>query len=399
LRVAPPVVVEASRPIVACVMHTLAARSAAALLLRNPAIDPRFPDTSDLDFIAVADIEKFRSERLQCDAPGGTSRMVDVAWLPRAWFDAPEATAALGWVPHRLLTSDVVFDSGLNIGAYLEQVRRHMYYPAVQQKRLATFLDTGFQTVREIGITWDFPALALFWLHMSHAGCLGAALDGMRRLCPNVYTRPFDYVDDLEDRIGGGVRTAWVEALRLDVDLESLVARLRRVHDTVANKFPEPEWPDTIGDGTRFEYRYWIARTELDWRIDVAREMARCHEPAGAIFYLRFCAYAIARLPMVHARARNGEDDVSFLRPEKAIRPELQRLVPEIVDDLSIVLAGTRDLDRAAVTSSLSSLYAFRDLVLEWLRDCEAPVPAQKTWAPHEPTVFHADRTEARCRN
>lgn len=396
LRVVPPVV-EASQPIVARVMQTLAARSAVALLVRNPLIDPRFPDTSDLDFLAVADIKEFRSERLQFAAPYATSRMVDVAWLPWAWFDAPEATAARGWVPHRLLTSDVVFDSGRDVAGYLEQVRLQMYHPAVQQKRLNTFLDIGFETVREIGITWDFPALALFWLHMSHAACLAAALDAMRRLCPNVYTRPFDYLDDLEDRIGAGVRTAWVGALRLDVALEPLVTALRRVHVTVATKFPEPEWPDTIRNGTRFEYRYWLSRAELDWRIDVAREMARCHEPAGAVFYLRFCAYAIARLPMLHARARNGEDDVSFLRPEKAILPELQRLVPEIIDDLSIVLAGTRDLDRAAVTSSLSSLYAFRDLVAGCLRDCDAPVPEQKTWAPYEPALMHADRTEARC--
>jgi len=394
----PSVLPDASRVIIARVAQALADRSA-ALLVRHPLIDPRFPETSDLDCLAVADIEEFRSERLQFSAPDGTSRMVDVAWLPWAWFDSPEATAARGWVPHRLLTCEIVFDSGRDVARYLEQIRRSMYRPGVQQKRLAAFLEIGFHTVREIGITWDFPALASFWLHMSHAACLGAALDGMGRLCPNVYTRPFDYLDDLEESSGVPLRRTWIEALHLDADLESAVAALSRMHATVATAFPEPAWPDTTGNGTRFEYRYWVSPAELSWRIEVAREMARRHEPAGALFYLRFCAYAVARLPMLHARARNGEHDVSFFRPEKAVLPELRRLVPEIIDDLSMVLGGARDLDRAAVWSGLSRLYEFRDLVVGCLRGCDAPVPEPKTWAPYEPPVFQSDRTEATCRS
>src|SRR5438874_11045556 len=45
------------------VTRTVASR-AAAILIRNPAVDIRFPDTSDLDFMVLADIEDLRSERL-----------------------------------------------------------------------------------------------------------------------------------------------------------------------------------------------------------------------------------------------------------------------------------------------------------------------------------------------
>ena len=115
-----------------------------------------------------------------------------------AWVSQSELAATRGWVPHRLLTSDLVWDCGREMtGA--QEIEGHMYR-ATLQKRTGVFLEIGFQTVREIGIAWDFPALALFWLHMGHAACLAALLDGMRRLCPNVYTRPLDYLDEAERR-------------------------------------------------------------------------------------------------------------------------------------------------------------------------------------------------------
>jgi hypothetical protein len=118
------------------------------------------------------------------------------------------------------------------------------------------------------------------------------------------------------------------------------------------------------------------------WRIDVALEMVRRGDAAAAIFYLRFCAYAISRIPMVHARSGEGRI-VSFLRPEVAVLPELQRLVPEILGDLSDVLGGARTLDRDAVTSSLSMLNVFRDNTLAYLRNCGMPVSESTAWVPY----------------
>src|SRR5688572_13035483 len=78
----------------------LLAPRAVAVLIRTPVIDLRFPDTSDLDFLALADVSELRSERMQVRESDGRITKVDVAWLPWAWFDAPGATAARGWVPH-----------------------------------------------------------------------------------------------------------------------------------------------------------------------------------------------------------------------------------------------------------------------------------------------------------
>jgi len=357
---------------------------AVGILIRNPAVDARFPDTSDLDFIVLADIGDLRSERLHLPAPDGTSTMTDLTWLPWAWVSDPELAATRGWVPHRLLSSDLVWDCGRDIARHRGEIGRHMYRPEIQQKRTGVFLEIGYETVREIGITWDFPALALFWLQMGHAACLAALLDGMRRLCPNVYTRPFDYLDEAERRAFPGLRREWIEALHLDDDPARIVPSLRRIHAIVSGKFPEPEWPAGITAGTRFEYRYWLSREELDWRIQVALEMMRRGDSPAAIFYLRFCAYAIARIPMVHARAAEGRD-VSFLRPEKAVLPELQRLVPEVLDDLNLTLAGTRALDADAIRSSLSMLCIFRDRTLALLRARGTPALEMKPWAPYQP--------------
>jgi hypothetical protein len=355
---------------------------AVGILIRKPFVDVRFPDTSDLDFMVIADIEDLRSERLSIAAPDGTRIMTDLTWLPWAWVSDPELAATRGWVPHRLLSSSLVWDSGRDIAQLCEEIARHMYRSNIQHKRTSVFLDIGFQTVREIGITWDFPALALFWLHMSYAACLAAMIDGMRLLCPNVYTRPLDYLDEAERQVCPGLRGQWIEALHLDADPMRIIPALRRIHAVIATKFPEPDWPANIQEGTRLEYRYWLSREELEWRIAVALEMVQRGDTAAAIFYLRFCAYAIARIPMVHARSGEGRN-VSFLRPEVAVLPELQRLVPEIVGDLGDVLAGARKLDTDAVKSSLSMLNAFRQKTMAYLRECGMPISESTAWVPY----------------
>jgi len=365
------------------VTRAVASRSV-GILIRNPPIDVLFPDTSDLDFVVLANIEDLRSERLHLVMPDGMRTMADLTWIPWDWVSDPEVAATRGWVPHRLLSSSLVWDSGIGVSWHCQEIERLMYRTDLQQKRTGVFLKIGFETVREVGITWDFPALALFWLHMAHAACLAAMLDGMRRLCPNVYTRPFDYLDEVEHQGRPHLRRQWIEALHLDADPMQLISSLRRIHAIIIAKFPEPNWPGSIRAGTRCEYRYWLSPEELDWRIRVAIEMARRGDSAAAIFYLRFCAYAIARIPMVHARTGEGRD-VSFLRPEKAVLPDLQRLTPEIIKDLDLILAGARGLNVDAVKQSLSMLLILRDSTFAFLRECGAPVPELKPWEPYQP--------------
>ena len=350
-----------------------AASRAVGILIRNPAVDAQYPDTSDLDFVVLSDIEDFHSERLLLCAPDGLRVMTDLTWIPWVWISNPEIAATRGWVPHRLLSSDVVWDRGNHLARHCLEIKRQMYRADIQRKRTGIFLDIACQTVSELGITWDFPALALFWLHMGHAACLAAMLDGMRRLCPNVYTRPFDYIDDAERAVHPGLRGHWIQALHLDVDPTRLIPSLKRMHAIVTDKFPEPDWPRNMQVGTRFEYRYWLSSEELDWRIRVALEMAQRGDRAAAVFYLRFCAYAIARIPMVFARASEGVD-VSFLRPEKGVRPELQKFAPEIVDDLDLVLAGRPGLSIEAVRSSLSMLEILWGSTTTYLRASGTPV-------------------------
>ena len=186
----------------------------------------------------LADIEDMRSQRMRLTAADGAVIMTDLTWIPWAWVSDPELASTRGWIPHRLLSSELVWDSGRGIAQHCSDIARNMYRSEIQQKRISVFLDTGYQTVREIGITWDFPGLALFWLQMGHAACLAAALDGARRLCPNVYTRPFDYLDEAEVRLEYPLRRHWIEVLRLDADPGEMISRLRRIHCQYRRQIP-----------------------------------------------------------------------------------------------------------------------------------------------------------------
>jgi hypothetical protein len=333
--------------------------------------------------MVLAEIDDLRSERLRSTTLNGAP-MIDLTWIPWAWVSDPEVAATRGWVPHRLLSSDLVWDSGRDIARHCQAIGQFMYCAHIQQKRTGVFLEIGFQTVREVGITWDFPALALFWLHMAHSACLAAMLDGMKRLCPNVYTRPFDYLDEVERQAHPGLRRQWIDGLHLDADPMQLIAALRRVHTFVAARFPEPTWPANARLGTRYEYRYWLSSEELDWRIRVALEMVMRGDSAAAIFYLRFCGYAIVRIPMVHARSSEGRDG-SYLRPEKAVLPDLQRLAPEVIEDLDLILGGRRGTDVDTVKRSLAMLGLLRESTVAFLHACGVTVPPLQIWEPYEP--------------
>src|ERR1043166_9691615 len=127
---------------------------AVAIFLRNPQIDPRFPQTSDLDLLVFAQVEDLRPEGMKWKHPEVTSAtMIELTWLPSSWLRDPEALAAYGLISHRLLGSDLVFDAGVEALLGRDGVRRSMYRADVQQKRLAGFLEMGFLTVQEIGVT------------------------------------------------------------------------------------------------------------------------------------------------------------------------------------------------------------------------------------------------------
>ena len=156
------------------------------------------------------------------------------------------------------------------------------------------------------------------------------------------------------------------------------------MHAVISERFPEPQWPAAMRQMTRFEYRYFSSAEELEWRLAVAEEMISRGSPPAAVFYLRFWAYVLARVPMVHQRAREGVD-VSFVRPSKAIRPELERLCPEVLRDLSSVLGGDRELGRDDLSRSLEHLDRLRHRTLALLAARGFQLDGLRQWRPYEP--------------
>ena len=356
---------------------------AGAVFAKTPLIDPHLPEVSDLDLLAVGDADDFYPERLVLGSDPATSLRVDLIWLPRRKLDDLQTLAKLGLVGHRLLSSTPVFDLEGFATQQHAALRTIFDDRQIQKLRIAGFLEMGFLTVQEIGVTWDFPALALFWLHMAHAACLAAALDGAGELCPNIFTRPLDSVGRAEDALQIPLESEISGSLRLHGDIQKSTEGLRRIHDVVSHSFPEPEWPDRMRILTRYEFRYFASRSELEWRIRVAEAMARRGSLAAAVFYLRFWAYALARIPMVHRRALEGRD-VSFVRPSRAVLPELRQLCPEILDDLTYILDSGENLSEDDIKDSLESLGLIRRQTLEFLDSRGLHIPGLKLWRPYE---------------
>ncbi len=356
---------------------------AEAVFVRTPMVDLHLPETSDLDLLVVGEAEDFFPERLSLESASPATRRIDLIWLPREKLGDVQGLARLGLVGHRVLSSEVVSDRTGYATQQRAALHSSFHDPAIQAQRIAGFLEMGFLTVQEVGVTWQFPALALFWLHMAYAACLAAIVDGAGEFCPNVFTRPFDSVRRAEAATQCDLENSIIETLHLRGETRQMTESLRRIYEVVSHSFPEPIWPDRMRQLTRYEYRYFASRSELEWRIRVAKEMSRRGSHPAAVFYLRFWAYALARLPMVSQRALEGVD-VSFIRPSRAVLPELERLCPEILDDLTLVLGGGDRLTTEDVTGSLDMLYLMREQTLTFLGTQNLRFPDSKTWRPYE---------------
>lgn len=351
-----------------------------AAFLRGPEADDRCQRSNDLDLVIFGDVASFMPERLF--APDGTA--LDLAWYPASWLSQPRHLAAAGLAAHRLMAAQLLWDPTGEAAAQRAAFDACRLDRDLQTQRIEVLLDLGCLTVREIGVTWDFPELALFWLQMAHASCVAALADACGLACPNVFTRPFGHIRALERACGLSIRQPMVNSLRLAGDPAALIPPLRRLHRIVLDRYAEPPWPTNMRQVTRAEYAYALPAAELEWRIAAAQEMASRGQPEAATYYLRFWAYTLARLSMVWQRAAEGQD-IAFLRPERQMLADLMVHSPDIVPELAAVLGGPIGLD--AVRSGLTDLLQLRRTCVHLLQSLGLATLPEKTWQPHQPAV------------
>lgn len=352
--------------------------SVRAVFLRTPVADRFCPTMQDLDLVVFGAVDGFRPERLW--APDGTP--IDLAWYPDSLLESPESLAQSGLAAHRFCCSRLLWDAAGDARQHRQAFDQCLYEPDIQANRIAVFLDIGYLTVREVGVTWDFPALALFWLQMGHAACVATMADACRIACPNVFTRPFGSIQALEIATGIGIQARLVDTLRLQDDPIPLVSSLRRMHRVIVARYSRPDWPDNMRQTTRAEYEYTICEKELEWRIAVAQELIRLGHTEAAVHYLRFWAYSLARLPMVWHRASEGHD-IAFLRPERPVLPDLQAHCPEILPELTAILGGPMTVE--CVCNAVDRLAQLRRITLDLLTARGITLRASKEWRPHRP--------------
>lgn len=350
-----------------------------AAFLREPVADAHAPGHADLDLVVFGPVASFLPERHR--APDGTP--VDLAWYPAAALDQPQQLARAGLAAHRLASARPVWDGAGDAAARLQALLAALPLPEVQAARLAVFLDMGRLTVREIGVTHDFPALARFWLQMGHAAVLGALADLAGLACPNIYTRPFGTLEALQARMGHDPAPGLVAVLGLDggpAEAAAVAEAVRQLHAAVQSRFGRPAWPSAMRTATRAEWAYTLDAAELRWRLGVAAELAAGGRAPAAIWLLRYWAYALVRVAMVTLAAARGED-IAFLRPERAVRPALAADAPELLGPLARALGGT--VAPAAVATGIEHLARLRETLARQARSRGIPLDPGAPWRPH----------------
>lgn len=358
--------------------ENLAGRAGFALV-REPLIDPECPRASDLDVLAFANVPALLVERLA--PPLAMAPSVDLILMPQAMLEDPAGFARMGVMPHRLLTSRPFLVSGGKGDEWIARVRSEFASPENQRERITGFMGLGYNAVRETGVCGDFPEMAMFFHHAAAAALVAAMCDASGALCPNVFTRPMTWLRWLERMHGTALDCEFVTMLDLDCDPLPLIDPLRRMH-AVISTLPEPAWPPAMRPTTVSEYRYFGSREELEFRIETAKELAAQGENAAAVFYLRFHAYALARMPMIRQRALEGRDE-PFMRPSQAMRPTMESLCPEVLFDLSLILAR-QPSNISRVRESLGALQAFHRRAATIISKSTVALHSLPPWRPHE---------------
>ncbi len=353
-------------------------KHASASFIRYPVPgQPRTP-ADDLDIVAFGAVEELLVERRWLNTP--TAPSLDIIWLPAGWLTDAPRLASYGLITHRLLQSQP-WPVSERAQRVLEQVHRLHRRPEHQEARLSGFFDMARLTVREIGVTWDCPALALFWLQMAWAAAGAALLDGMGALCPNIYTRPLTYMRQLERLCGESLVEPMVACLHLNDDLDELEIKLRELQ-RVTQVGPEPAWPVVIRPAARAEYRYWQQAAEVEERLRTARTLAAQGAGEEAVWYVRFCAYSLARLPLMRQHAQDGTP-TAFGRPARAMHPALAATCPEAAPLLERILRGAVPLSGDVVHHGLQHLGSLRQLVERWLCQQGIDLTTCPPWLPY----------------
>lgn len=309
-------------------------------------------------------------------------RTLDLLRLPAALLDQPLRLAAMGLITHRLLDSELVFDRDGRGEPLLRELRRSCWDGEAPSTRIASFLEMGWLTVREVGVTRDWPALALFWLAMAHAAALAAMLDALRQPCPNVYTRPLSWARRLKALADIDLGPSLLPLLRPGADLNASVQALRGMQGYLRKHCPEPTWHAAMRSSTRWEYRYWCQGAELEERIGAAQALDRAGEPEAAAHYLRYTAYSLIRVAMLHQRALEGwPRHIPFIRPETEVLPDLHQHHPALLPLADILLPPASAADLAA---ALESVACVQSQTLALLRARGLDPADTRPWRPFQ---------------
>lgn len=330
------------------------------VLCRSPLVDHEYPQSSDIDLIAVGNISRLCPERRFVERGQlATSIPVDVLWVPKTLITQPAEHANEGMMAHMVAESMVVWDKDERMTHAYEMICRLRFQPKIWKRRIESLLTFGDRILAEAKKNLDFPPAVLFFLQMCYASYAAALGDALQKRLTNIFTKPMRKIRAMASEVGSWLEESFVQDLRLEVDPEPLFPAMKRIFDHIEARLPSPPKKGSIGEETIREYAYTLSRRELNYRLAVAKEMAEKEDSQNAVFYLRYWGYALSRCPAIHQAASEGKD-LPFLRPGEPALRSLEPMCHELIEDFSFLLSG---LDKNQVGDAIQATDDFRERI------------------------------------
>lgn len=258
-------------------------RECLAVLVREPLIDPTFPDTSDIDIFGI---DVSRDLGIETNRKIIGNRRYDVMWFADSLMQHPDFTRFLGNLPHQLVATSVVREVGKYGTSLIQMMKDMIYTEGAIATRIKNHLNTASQALSVAGRMTN-PSEAFFFLTPASSGSIAALSDGKVSLI-NVQTKPYLKLIKTQPQL-----TDWFSDVcyldRFDVNL------IQELGDAVSEDYEGWEIPSGFLAGREWKtsMHYYPHKDEVKYRVSVIKEMISKGDLMDAAHYGRVYAYTM----------------------------------------------------------------------------------------------------------
>jgi len=278
-------------------------RDAVAVLVREPPIDPAFPESSDIDVVLVDLSDDFSVENIRRYREG---IRFDIMGYSAKMLLHDEFLRFAGTYPHQLVACSVVRETSNYGTMIINRMKDIMNDPATLSLRIRNHIQFANQIMVMAERAKDYRE-GFFYLNPVVSGFIAAMCDGKTSLI-NVHSKPYLKLA----KVAPNMVEWFCDVLKLDMfDLEVL--------EEFGN-FVCGEYDNLQFDASRMnrEFKtslsYFIHPEELSYRIKVIVEMIKKGDFPDATHYGRIYAYTLMTGMFFRDKLDQVNQNTSFLR-------------------------------------------------------------------------------------